>query len=978
MGSLRVAVSKGLFGALLISIAMAGGAASAQEDPLVFYRDSIKPILAEHCFKCHGGGEKVKGDFTLTTRAGLIKGAARGPAVDFDDPDASVLLAMLSHKDEHHEMPPAGKLPDDQIALLTQWVLLGAPYDEEGVPAAPAEPALNEINELTRQYWAYQPVKRPAVPEVQDAGWVRNPVDAFVLHGLEKAGLTPAPPASRGALVRRVYYDLLGLPPTPEQVEAFVNDARPDAYAQLVEQLLASPHYGEKWGRHWLDLVGYAETNGYERDGEKPYMWRYRDYVVNAFNQDMPYDQFIREQIAGDELDTVTPDTITATGFHRLGIWDDEPADPELARYDVLDNVVDTAGQVFLGTTMGCARCHDHKIDPIPQRDYYRFLAFFNNLTEMKRNDANSVLSSILTPEEQAGFDAAMRAKNEKLEALRAEQFALREAFILQRDAHSGNAAGGAAMQSGLSNLRYEFYRNTWDAIPDFSGFKPEATGGLPRNFVTLGPASRDDAIGLVYAGQLQTPRSGEYTFRLRATAAARLSIDGQLAVEADTATLPESTAMITLGEGLRAFRLEYINRSEMPVLELYWSGSDMPERALSVARDAVPPADLDKTIRDEARQLMGAEWYFNYKKNARLLAEAEAIAVEGRWATAVQETGGVPRATHMLVRGNPHVPGSEVTPGYPEILNPPEPVIPEPKPGAPTTGRRRVLASWLASAENPLTARVMANRIWQYHFGRGIVRSSNNFGRMGIQPTHPELLDWIATEFVAGGWRIKDMHRLMMLSSTYQMSAEGNSAGLEKDPMNHLFWRFNMRRLTAEELRDSILAVNGSINLKMGGPSVYPPMPAEVLATSSMPGSVWKDSPPEEYTRRSLYIHVKRSLLMPLLADYDLADTDDTCPVRFVTTQPGQALNMINSEFIFKEAAQFAQRLRAEAGSDTEACVTRGLHLATGRAPRPEETARGLQLISELAQQHQLDAETALERFCLLALNLNEFVFLD
>jgi hypothetical protein len=725
----------------------AGAKQAALEKPAdageaAFFDKEVLPILKANCYKCHGG-PRPRGGLSLASRKGLLTGGDLGPAVSLEKPGDSLLLKAIHYRGP--EMPPSGKLPAWEIDVLTRWVKAGAPWPEskEAVVMAPKGP---RVSDADRRYWAYQPVRRPAPPPVQNQGSVRNPIDAFVLARLEAKGLTPAPPADRRTLVRRVWYDLTGLPPTPEQVDAFVNDPSPDAYEKLVDRLLASPHYGEKWGRHWLDLVRYAETNGFEFDQPKPFAWRYRDYVINAFNADKPYDQFLREQLAGDLLPVVTQESLIATGYYRLGQWDSGAADRLQQKYDVLDSILSTTGQVLLGLSVGCARCHDHKKDPLLQKDYYRLLAFFHNITDM----------------------------------------------------------GGK---------------------------------GLTK---------RVDGIDV------------------------------------------------------------------MCVSEGYAS------------------------------------------------------------------------PTHVLIRGNPRSRGEQVEAGFPEVLSPP---------GQKGAGGRLALADWLTDPKNPLTARVMVNRLWQHHFGRGIVPTPNDFGKLGEARTHPELLDWLASEFVAPtlpsppqggegpgvrGWSIKPMHRLILTSSTYRMSSQADPQALAADPANLLFWRFNMRRLTAEEIRDSILAVSGNLNLKRGGPGVYPRLPKEVLASQDRPGKGWKPSPPEEAARRSVYVHVKRSLLVPQLAQFDLADTDQSCPVRFTTTVPTQALGMLNDEFTNGQARLFAQRLTKEAAQGLEAQVARAIRLTTGRVPDADELKKDVGFVQTLRQKHKLSDQEALRFYCLLLLNTNEFIYLD
>jgi hypothetical protein len=798
-----------------------------------FFEQQVLPILKAHCFKCHGEG-KVRGGLRLTNRLGVLQGGDSGPAVLLDRPTDSRLLQAINYRDGL-EMPPSGKLPPSAIEVLSRWVRLGAPWSASaGETLRPRGGASGQVTAEARRYWAYQPVRRPAVPSVRNTGWVRNPIDAFLLARLEARGLAGAPPADRVALIRRVFYDLVGLPPRPEEVDAFVGDTAPDAYERLIDRLLASPQYGEKWGRHWLDVVRYAETNGYERDGPKPYAWRFRDYVIRAFNEDRPYDQFVREQLAGDELPGFNPEALVATGYYRLGLWDDEPADPAQARADELDDLVATTAQAFLAMSMNCARCHDHKIDPIPQTDYYRLLAFFEDVPRY-RNDQASATSPILS-----------------------------------------------------------------DLTPP--------------------------AVRAIYEEQLKRHEAG----------------------------------MVELGQALRRIEDEAIRR--MPAADQ--RAAEGPERPRVLAK-------LERSLAPEQAVVY-----------ARLKAERNALrrrpAPPRDLALSVHNCLTNPPPTHVLIRGNAHAPGTAVEPGFPRVLGTQAPPIAMPAAGARSSGRRSVLARWIASQDNPLTARVMVNRIWQHHFGRGLVATPNDFGQFGTPPTHPELLDWLADEFIRGGWSIKRLHRLILQSSAYRMSARADPAGLRLDPANSLFGRFSMRRLAAEEVRDSILAVSGSLNPKAGGPSVYPPIPEEVLLGQSMPGSGWGRSPPEEAGRRSVYIHVKRSLLVPILSQHDLADTDTSCPVRYTTTVPAQALGMLNGVFVNEQAARLAERLRREKPNDLAAQVRRAIRLTTGRAPSDDEVRKDIAFVNELRQKSHLGERDALRRYCLLTLNTNEFIYLD
>lgn len=795
-------------------------------------------VLKENCLKCHAGSA-AKSNLNLTTRNGILAGGEQGGAVfDEDDPAASGLLSAIRY--ESFEMPPNGQMSPDKIKVLEEWIAGGMPWptDREQLEFEETH-GPPQVNDETKQFWSFRPVTEPAVPS---SDWGHNPIDAFISHRLQQNQLTPSDSATPQQLVRRMHYDLLGLPPDPAFVVdwsarlADGNDINQQAWSELIDLLLESPHYGEQWGRHWLDLVRYAETNSYERDGAKPFVWRYRDYVIQSFNRDKPYDVFVKEQLAGDELQPKTSEGVIATGYYRLGRWDDEPADPALAFYDDVDDIITTTSQTMLGLTVNCARCHDHKIDPIPQRDYYRMVGFFRQLNRFGVRSGDSVNAASVR-EVELTEDNGILAQERKLHA-----------------------------------------KHTADNERLIEEFESEV---LPL----LSEAQKED-------------------FQFEES---RLSI-------------------------VRKFRGKELTKAQVG----HYRNLLKRRREL---RDSRPSG------------------------RAKVLCVTEDIS---RMHT-----------THLLTRGSPHAPSDEVTPGFPAILSPPEVEIPAPGEGAQTSGRRRILADWIMSPDNPLTARVMVNRLWQHHFGRGIVKSASDFGFQGTPPTHPQLLDWLAVQFVGHDWSIKQMHRLILTSATWQMSSAPRDDALQKDPVNNLFWRFDMRRLTAEEVRDSILWASGSLNTgKMFGPSIYTDIPDEVKAGQSRPGSGWGTSPDEDKYRRSIYIHVKRSLIDPLLESFDFADTDQTCPVRFVTTQPTQALGLLNSDFMRRQAVMFATSLGSTA--DVEQRVRLALTRVLQRTPTETEIASGTRLIEKLQTVDDLSPEKSLQYFCLVALNLNEFIYLD
>ncbi|MEX2120533.1 MAG: DUF1549 and DUF1553 domain-containing protein [Pirellulales bacterium] len=764
-------------------------------------------------------------------------------------------------------------------------------------PVAAEEPyGRFQFDETDLQHWSFMPVERARPPAVADAAWVKNPIDAFVLAGLEEAGLTPAPAADRRTLLRRLYLDLLGLPPTPEEQEAFLSDTSPGAVARLVDDLLSRPAYGERWGRHWLDVVRYAESNGYERDGAKPSVWRYRDYVIDSFNRDKPYDVFLREQLAGDELEGSNAEMQIATTFLRLGPWDDEPADPEVDRYDQLDDLVGATTATFMAQTVRCARCHDHKFESFTQRDYSRLLAVFEPL-ERPRDDRTDLDRPVGTASEVAAYNEALaKAKDAVVQVRR--KFDEAEWRVVRRLAEAGvlTAAAASTDQAAV------------------------AGDGAPAN-----PA----------------------------------------AAEAAEAAGPPALSLTLVADALAAFQVEPAQRN-----------GDQ-EKMVKKHRKELRSL-LDKGATPEESDLLAGL--------LRDIEQAEAaMPPEPTKAYIWYEKSPQAPPTYVLARGDPRQRLEQVEPGVPAILvdGPLAPATPT----AHSTGRRRQLAEWLTRPDNPLTARVMVNRIWQQHFGDGLAGTENDFGVMGEAPTHPGLLDWLAAEFVCSGWSIKHVHRLMLLSNTYQMSAEPNAAAEAKDRHNARLWRWTPRRLEAEAIRDSILAVSGRLNGQMGGPSVFPPIAPEVLASQSRPGSGWEKSEPEQAARRGIYMFVKRTLLIPELEVLDFPDTNNTCEQRAVSTVATQALTFLNGQFIHEQSRHFAERLMREA-PDAAARVERAYALALARPPRDDERQAVLAFLAGQEQRIRDEAQSAggsadqaaqqaLQQLCLVLLNTNEFVYM-
>ncbi|WP_436715361.1 DUF1553 domain-containing protein [Roseiconus lacunae] len=800
--------------AALLGIGFTANSVLKAADSTVDFQKQIQPILAKKCFSCHGPDEAESSLSFASQDEAFAETDSGEHAIVPGDIEASVMIARMRTEDEWERMPPEGDpVSDEEIALIETWIKEGAKWEK---------------------HWAFEPVAHPEVPTVDNARWQANPIDAFIYDAVASKGLTPNEPATKRDLVKRVYYDLTGLPPSKGEVDAFVADQSPDAFKNLTEELLASPHYGERWGRHWLDLVRFAETNSFERDGPKANAWKYRDYVIRSFNEDKPYDQFIREQLAGDELDEVTKESMTATGYYRLGIWDDEPADELQARFDALDDIILTTGQVFLGLTMNCARCHDHKIDPIPQTDYYGMLSFFEDLTPYARRGDLSIYSQV---------DVSSQSL---------------------KDRYAENDQKRREIEKAMHDLEQS-------GIVKMSAPDQRATEGARRD------------------------RNRVLKAKLR-----------QHLSDAD------------------------------------WAKYESLKRDLEANREELK----------------------NLPKRERVMGLAKYRKVD--------------KPTYVLFRGNAHSPSDEVGPVFPTLFDVDPPAIPDVEPSEDrSSGRRRVLAEWIASPDNMMTARVMVNRIWQYHFGRGIVRSTNNFGMLGTPPTHPKLLDYLANKFVEEGWSVKQMHRLILSSQAYQMSSEGDKKALGIDPDNELFWRFDPRRLSAEEIRDSILAATGSLNRKTYGPSIYPELSPEVLAGQSKPGDGWGKSSITDQNRRSVYIYVKRSLLTPMLSAFDFPDPDLTCEARFMTLQPAQALSLLNGDFAGQQAKQLAESVRANDLSH-EDLVRAVIPRVLLRSATDAEIGDGVRLMQSLAEKHGLSDDESKRLYCLSVLNWNEFLFVD
>jgi len=740
-------------------------------------------------------------------------------------------------------MPMGSALTPQQVETLRLWIDQGAAWEAAG------------------KYWAFE---KPVATSGES-------IDSLVNKALQAGGLTPAPIADKRTLLRRAYLDLIGLPPTPDEADEFLNDARPDAWERLIDKLLASPHYGERWGRHWLDVARYADSNGFEHDFDRPNAWRYRDYVIRAFNQDKPYDTFLREQIAGDELPEVTPDTLIATGFLRnyAKVGFREKDNPE-NRFDYLDDMLGTIGRGVLGLTVQCARCHDHKFDPISQRDYYRMQASLFGYVEVDHP---------LTSREAA--EDYGRKKEEVEARVAVVRDKLRDLERPYRDR--------------LLPAKYKkFPVNVQEAI------------AIPEEKRTPGQA--------LLAGQV-----------IRTVSVSSAEIDRIMTTE-DRARKQLLSAEIA--------RIEKERPKPIPVAMGITDGDYR----------FTPDGPGDEPAPGKGVKQAATEGSFLHKG-------------PGRYQTP---------PSYLLLRGDPNSPGPEMQPGFLSAITYGNPPTELPPASGNTSGRRRALAEWLVSGDNPLTARVMVNRIWHHHFGRGIVPTLDNFGKMGELPSNPELLDWLAIEFQSRGWSIKQMHRLIMTSDAYKRASKfDDTPDTEKDPQIRYLWRYPTQRLDAEIIRDSILAVSGGLNTEMFGKPVFPMLQADVL--KSMINGIWKqteDGP--AVWRRSVYVYRKRGLPYPLLDIFDLPNQNISCGARNISTVPTQALTLMNDEFVLRQAELFANRLK-EKETDPKRQIDLAYRLALGRPPAEAELQANLDFLKT----------GSLGGFTHVILNLNEFLYM-
>ncbi len=892
-------------------------------------------ILANRCVSCHGP-EKKKGGLDLSRRASAMAGGETGAAIVPGRPADSLLVERVTAG----EMPPQGELSKEEVATIRVWVEAGASYPDATI--APRRAGAD--------WWSLLPIRHEAPPALRGfvTGWARNPIDAFVGYRLAGAGLRPAPEADRRALIRRLSFDLIGLPPTPGDVEAFVGDRDPMAYERLVDRLLASPHYGERWGRHWLDVVRFGESEGYETNMPRFNAWPYRDAIIRAFNRDTPFPWFVREQIAGDAIEGPEADWLTraSTGFLVGGTHDIVGNQTEQGmrqqRADDLDDMITAVGTTFLGLTIQCARCHDHKFDPITQRDYYGLQALL----------------------------AGVRHGEQAVEPPGGEE---------RRREASAVAAEIAAIDRKLDES---------EPIADPASDQPRRPMVDPRRNVDRFPPIRSRAIRftiLATNNNIEPCIDELEVFTKGPDGSARNVALGTAGGKASASSeYPNSPIhrIVNLNDGRHGNSRSWISRSPgRGVVTITWPKPATIDRV-------VWGRDREGTYRDrlathyliEAAVEPGG-WRVvatsgdrpSYVESAANLAEGSPERAE--WMKRREELrvrlaslGGTvkvfagtfdrPGPTHLLVRGDPMRPGAEVVPSGVASVRP-KLVL---NVSAPESTRRESLARWIANPENPLPARVMVNRLWHYHFGRGIVSTPGDFGYNGAPPSHPELLDWLAYTYIQNGWHLKPLQRMIVLSSTYRQSGRLDAKGEAVDREDRLLWRVSPRRLEAESIRDAILATSGRLDPRMGGPGY------NIWEKNSNYVAVYKprDELGPDAFRRMVYQFKPRSQQDPTFGAFDCPDAALVAPRRNVSTTALQALNLLNSGFVIRQSESFADRLRSEAGADPTAQADRGFRLAFGRPPAAEERQAAARLI----------ASYGTPAFCRALYNANEFVY--
>ncbi|MGE3805807.1 MAG: DUF1553 domain-containing protein [Gemmataceae bacterium] len=920
MQSAKLEIAGGCLLVLLLA------SASPADDPRqAFFEKKIRPVLVEHCYKCHAvETKKQRGGLAVDSRDALLKGGESGPVLVAGKPAESLLMKALHYSDDGLKMPPKGKLPDAVIADFDKWIAEGAFDPRTGNATIASKPVVTV--EEGRKFWAFRPVQESKPPAVKNQAWPRDGIDRFILAALEEKGLSPAADADRAVLLRRVYFDLIGLPPTPEEIEAFLSDKSPEAFAKVVDRLLASPHFGERWGRHWLDVARFAESSGGGRSLLFPDAWRYRDYVIRSLNEDKPYRKFIVEQLAGDLLDAGNPDEraqqIIATAFLALGPTNYERQDKQILEMDVIDEQLDTVGRAFLGLTIGCARCHDHKFDPIPTKDYYALAGIFRSTRTLIHNNVSTWVEQPLPVEparaaEFAKHDAAIAALEARIKEAKAK---LKGTTVATPAAPTSGPVAvkdlpGLVLDDVKAKRIGQWTASRYNNSFVGEGYLHDGNSEKGQKTLTFVPEFKKDGL---------------YEVRLAYTAASNrapkvpvtvLSLEGEQTIHVNQQKNPPIDGRwISLGK----FRFDTNGQWFVLISNEGTTGHVIVDAVQFLSEEDLKKENAADTAKvsppkKEKPAPKGTVSDADIKKMEAELKKLQAAAPKRPTAMAVNEAPKIDDC-FVCIRGNFHNRGDVVPRGFLQVATPP---------GSPTgnvpkdhSGRLE-LARWIASDSNPLTARVYVNRVWHHLFGAGIVRSVDNFGFAGERPSHPQLLDHLCGQFMAEGWSTKQLIRRIVLSRTYQLASGG--AVSNADPENRLLAYMNRRRLDAEAIRDTMLAVSGQLERNVGGPTIR-------KGTSSEYGYNFDDN------RRSVYTPIFRNRLNELFEVFDFPDPNLVGGRRNVSTVPTQALFLLNNPFVMEQAKATAQNLLAKKELSDDQRVERLFQLALGRAPSPKE----------------------------------------
>ena len=817
-------------------------------------------------------------------------------------------------------------------------------------------------------HWSFQPLKLVAPPQVESS-WPENAVDSFVLKKLQEKTLTPTSRATRQQLIRRLYLDLLGFLPTKQQILEFDADESPNAWSSLIDKVLASPHYGERWGRHWLDLARYADSNGFEFDFVRPYAWRYRDYVINAFNSDLPYDRFIKEQLAGDEINRESLQAWVATGFCRNGPTVGNQT-LEKNRYEELHDVITTTTEVFLGLTVGCARCHDHKFDPISQKDYYAMLAIFHSLSKREHFLGSS--------EQRRTYDELRREKK-LLEAK------TREANGEPQAGNWHSTAKLLTQSSMVNNTRVWFGESSWKHYTFEIDFRRTKGTQQPFSFdagVYVSVLASDYQSG--YTLQLGASDNREHALLYETNGARSIMqprVSGHLVDDQwYHLTIDNKSTGTTVSLNNEVlFQFQDTRHQSGGITLGNWSATTewrniriTDDQGQIFLKHFPPLTEMQRPTRTDG---------FDVDSIKKQIADIDQQLARLPIAQAITDESGIPKQTHLHIRGEYDNPGSKVEPAIPAVLDLHNLQFPPPPMDAKSTGRRQILANWIASDQNPLTARVIANRIWQFHFGKGLVQTPSNFGLLGLEPSHPELLDWLAGEFIRSGWSIKQLHKIILESATYQQSSHLD-VKQQIDMDGSLLSRFPMRRHDAEVIRDRILQASGALNLTMGGPGVHPRIEEEVIGTGTTRKWPRVSQESSNHWRRSIYIFNRRSVPFPLLEALDAPVSTSSCSGRITTTVPTQALQLLNSRFTNEQSLLLAQTLIQAHGTNPDALIQNAYWRVLGRTPSNEELELSKEFLTHSESLQPIPSERrltgALHDVCHVLMNSNEFVFMQ